>query len=365
MKSQALLKRVGLTLSAAELLVLVLAVVLLVSLFAPVSARIRRPALTGGEQPTYCLWNVRAITAALRMYAADHDFRLPPSEHDETALQYFNTYPGGRGYRPIDCHRVDQANPYLRWPVVLDSYLPTRSVWSCSRARLEGGAEFIIGREDWLTFLMENEGAWGLGTGFCIATTTFPSGWGGTVTDSLRQGVLASRGTGAFVQSIATNAIANRDRDLRYISNPEVYVIVADGGAQLETFSTGTLAYPDLCALECGNSVCGWADWELCTWAAYCGLYNMAPNDGSFLPQLGLYRRLVGASLRSPYARHHRGVNLGFLDGHAQWVNSEWLIWQSPTAADPQRGTLRGYSNWGPTSDCGFSQLFPGVRTLY
>jgi len=358
--------RKKLTLSLTELGVLVAATFLLVSLFSPLSARVVRERVAREEQGSPCIWNVHAIAVALRMYAADHDSRLPPSEHNEAAIQYFNTAPGGRGYASERCNRVDQANPYLRWPVVLDGYLRTRSVWSCPQARLEAGAEFIIGREDWLTYLAENEGLWGTGTGFCVADTTFPCGWGGWVTDSLIQRGLGSRETGAFVQSIAYNGSFSRDLDIRYVARPDSYVLVADGGALGEAFCTGTLSYPDLCALECGNSVCGWADWEVCTWAADCGLYDFAPNDGSFLQPTGWRDRFAPISLRSAYARHHGGVNVGFLDGHAQWVNSESLIDQSPTWSDPTRGTLRGYSNWGPTSDCGFvEETGGGVPTLY
>jgi hypothetical protein len=292
-------------LSPTELLVLVVAVFLLVSLFSPLSARLLRERVARDGQGGSCIWNIHAIAAALRMYASDHDFRLPPSEHDETAIQYFNTVPGGRSYGADRCNRVEQANPYLRWPVILDSYLRTRSVWSCSRARLEHAAEFIIAREDWLAYLVENEGAWGSGTGFCLASTTFPSGWGGSVTDSLAQQALGSQVTGALVQSIACNAVTNRDLDVRDIARPDSYVIVADGGALAEAFSTGALAYPDLCALECGNSTCGWADWEYCTWAADCGLYDFAPNDGSFLQPTGWRDQFLRTSLRSAYARHH------------------------------------------------------------
>jgi prepilin-type processing-associated H-X9-DG protein len=353
-------------LSPTELLVLLVATFLLVSLFSPLSTRLLRERVARDGQGGSCIWNIHAITAALRMYASDHDFRLPPLEHDETAIQYFDTRPGGSGSLSGDCQRVDQANPYLRWPVVLDSYLRTRSVWSCHQAQLEQGAAFIIGAEDWLSYLMANEGLWGTTTGFCIGITTYPSGWGGSVTDSLRQQTLASRATGAFVQSIGSNAWPNRDRDIRYIPRPDSYVLVADGGATVDMFSTGTLAYPDLCALECGNSVCGWVDWEICApWAAECGLYNIAPSDGSFLQPVRWQAQLGNTSLRAAYARHHGGVNVGFLDGHVAWVHSESLIDQSSTWSDPTRGTLRGYSNWGPTSDCEFTDLYPGVPTLY
>jgi hypothetical protein len=52
-------------------------------------------------------------------------------------------------------------------------------------------------------------------------------------------------------------------------------------------------------------------------------------------------------------------VNIGFLDGHAQWIPSETLI--DEVAA----GEVDGVKAWGPTSTCGFSDKYPGVPTLY
>ena len=156
---------------------------------------------------------------------------------------------------------------------------------------------------------------------------------------------------GVFRQSIGANKAAFGLRP-EELGDPSVFVICADAGAQADYFSTGTLAYPDLCALECANEVCGWIDWEKCPWAADCG----APNDGSFLRD---------PDLRKPHARHRGGVNLGFLDGHAAWFASEDVIAQSPSKGNAARGRLRGYGPNGPTSDCDFAEDNPGVPTLY
>jgi len=48
-----------------------------------------------------------------------------------------------------------------------------------------------------------------------------------------------------------------------------------------------------------------------------CGLYNFAPQDESF------YKN---PELLKPYTRHLGGVNIGYLDGHASWINSRTLI---------------------------------------
>jgi prepilin-type processing-associated H-X9-DG protein len=187
------------------------------------------------------------------------------------------------------------------------------------------------------------------------------------VTDTLTQNRLASAVTSrrfptapAFQQSIGTNTEACELR-VSTVPSPAWYVVCADVGLHAaEGFSTGRLSYPDICGLECANSYCGWADWEECApLAAGCGLYDYAPNDGSFL------RPRTGRLLRGPYARHAGGVNIGFLDGHAAWMNSEVVIGLSPTYANPNRGRLRGYEAWGPTSDSPFAECAPGVPTLY
>jgi prepilin-type processing-associated H-X9-DG protein len=134
--------------------------------------------------------------------------------------------------------------------------------------------------------------------------------------------------------------------------DPVNYYLVGDGGARTAyVLGIGIAAYPDICALECGNEVCGSADWEACaSWGADCGLYYIAPNDGSFLADPGL---------RKPYARHFGGVNCGFLDGHAQWINSEELI------RKVRDGYITQLQAWGPTSDCGFADIHPGVPTIW
>ncbi len=310
--------------------------------------------------------NVKAICAAIQMYMDDHGGRLPPAESRSEAKDYFTESPGRKslaGAWAIECPRVTEANPYLRWPVVLEGYLDTRERWRCPSALLEQGAAFINGSRDWLKHLQENAHIWGVGAGKLCIQRSFPAGWGGEVTDSIVQGRLAGVGrataaaqpAGVFLQSIAVNTSAAGLRR-RQIGDPAWFVICADGGGQVDDIGTGTLAYPDICSLECANEACGWVDWEECTWAADCGLYDHAPQDGSFLRN---------PELRKPFSRHRGGVNIGFLDGHAAWFDSEEVIRESPSKGNPARGALRGYAPWGPTSDCDFAEENPGVPTLY
>jgi prepilin-type processing-associated H-X9-DG protein len=127
-------------------------------------------------------------------------------------------------------------------------------------------------------------------------------------------------------------------------------VICADGGATADNFCTGTLAYPDLCHLECAGPGDWEADWENCPWSRACGAIGAMKTD---------------PGLRKPYARHYGGVNIGFLDGHARWMHSEAVIAEAPSHGDRNRGRLRGFGPWGPTSDVDWYDYSDGVPPLY
>jgi prepilin-type processing-associated H-X9-DG protein len=329
------------------------------------------PRTAEAKRERACMSNLRQVCLALQLYLDDYNDRLPPRETYAEVLDYFSEAPGRRkgGDRRgpkvafvAGCARAAGANPYLRWPVALDSYVRTREVWRCPSALLEQGPGFVNPDRDWLGYLKSYEGAWGASTGLCPGRGTYPVGWGGAVTDSMRQGRPAARRpalsepvpAGVFAQSIGVNTTA-AGKHVRQLGEAATFVICGDGGAQVETFSIGTLAFPDICALECANEVCGWADWETCTWAADCGLFDNAPNDGSFLRN---------AELRRRYTRHNGGVNIGFLDGHAEWFDSEKVpvAWRETEAGPP---SIRGVEPWGPRADCGFGEANPGVPTLF
>lgn len=128
------------------------------------------------------------------------------------------------------------------------------------------------------------------------------------------------------------------------VEDPVNFVICADAGATTDNFGVGTLAYPDICVLECSGG-CSWVDWEYCAaWAADCGLYEQAPNDGSFL---------TNPELRKPYARHLGGINIGCLDGHASWIHSDRLVQKIPD------DEVRGVEFWSAQPDT--VDLFPCI----
>ena len=131
---------------------------------------------------------------------------------------------------------------------------------------------------------------------------------------------------------------------------PAWYVVVSDGGATLEGFNTGTLAYPDLCHLECAGPGDWEADWEKCPWSKECGATGAMKTN---------------PELRKPYARDFGGVNIGFLDGHARWMHSEEVIAESRSHGDRYRGRLRGYGPWGPTKDAPWYDPDEGIPPLH
>ena len=347
-------------LAAGEFLTALTIVAVLSALLLPAFAYARAQA-----RQAVCLGNIRSIAQALRMYLADSDGSLPPMERDPKVVAYFNARPGGGGtdqWNPAtspNCHlRATQSNPYLRWPVILDQYLLTREVWRCPDARLEGGASFINGAKDWLGHLHANEGEWGrfAPDHLCPRALSFPAGWGGEVSDTLTQGRLAvprgERGraasAGMFLQSVAANEMADDKPDYR-MEDPAWFVVVADGGGSLGGFCGGTLAYPDLCHLECASAfpidLAHWqADWQNCPWSRQCGAIAEMKLD---------------VNMRRSYARHDGGVNIGFLDGHAMWLDSEEVLAQAPTFANPRRGKLRGIEPWGPTKDLPWDESIP------
>jgi prepilin-type processing-associated H-X9-DG protein len=313
-----------------------------------------------------CLANVKTIAQAIRMYLADHDSHFPPGEHRPDALAYFDTYPGEGGQSDWDpekrahCNRPFHANPYLRWPVILDPYLVSRDVWRCPEARLQSGAFFINSAPDWLAHLRDREGRWGQRSPshLCIKSGSWPRGWGGDVTDSLTQNTMAypisgkgrTASPGMFLQSIAPNCNAADATTETLLADPASYVICADAGVIADDFCTGTLAYPDLCHLECAGPGDWEADWENCPWSRACG----ATEELKLKP-----------ALRLPYARHYGGVNIGFADGHASWFHSEQVIAESPSHGDYSRGRLRGVEPWGPTHDAPWYDPDDGIYPLY
>jgi prepilin-type N-terminal cleavage/methylation domain-containing protein/prepilin-type processing-associated H-X9-DG protein len=354
-----------------ELLVVIAIIGILAAMVFPVFARARESA-----RKAVCLSNVKNIALAIQMYLADSNDTLYPREHRPEVLDWIMASPGGGGVCDPDLSpwKVNdyayRANPYLRQVVVLDEYVRNREVWRCPSAKMECGATFIVPGPDWLGYLRSTEDAWGGGMGFGICVWSWPPGWGGSVTDSVAQQMLGIdfvqlTGEGAedraFRQAIGLNAGA-LDLKLAAVQDPVNYAICADAGGRDDINSIGIIAYPDICCAECAGF--NWFAWA---WPVVDSGQTVCP-DGSWCPDCwashASFEWAHEPDLKRASARHMGGNNVGFLDGHASWINSERII------ARFAEGELEGPIHWCPSGsralyeqNCGTPE--PGMVFLY
>ncbi len=214
------------------------------------------------------------------------------------------------------------ANPFVRWPVVLDEYTKNRDVWRCPSQRWSSSVWFIVPNYGaaWWTYLRDHQGEWGTGKAVSPCAPAFPPGWGGEVTNSISQQRLASPETygwitaasnaesmGCFDQGIGVPEEMEMDMKTSSIADPSWQIVCADNGG------TTTLHHPynqlwGFCANGC-------ADWSNCPVTQDCGLaadvYDKFWSDASY---------------RSTFTRHMGGANYGFADGHASWMNAEQVV---------------------------------------
>jgi prepilin-type processing-associated H-X9-DG protein len=315
-----------------ELLVVIAIIGILAAMVFPVFARARESA-----RKAVCLSNVKNIALAIQMYLGDNNDCLPGWEYDQRALDYMTTGAGGGTRGPCEggweARMAWSANPYLRWPVLLDEYTKNRDVWRCPSAKMESGATFILPGPDWVAYLHANEGSWGGGDyynmdafGPCIGS--WPVGWGGAVTDSIIQQRLATSGGDtamssagssgtqlrAFVQGI-NSQIGSVGLKLVQVDQPASYMIISDSGLGVNSDGIGVVAYPDICCATCSGFYEGAGlDDPDCAPDAECVDCRNLHAGGEFWTR--------GPEYRKQYTRHLGGVNLGFLDGHATWINS-------------------------------------------
>ncbi len=347
-------RRKGFTLI--ELLVVIAIIGILAAMVFPVFARARESA-----RKAVCLSNVKNIALAIQMYLADNNDTLPPGEHRQEVLDYWAAGPGGG----TDVCGVETdylptygwwTNPYVKWPVVLDEYVKNRDVWRCPSARVEVGAIYIIPGPDWLGHVQATTGQWGGEFGFGPCAGGWPPGWGGVITDSAAQQSLATdygmltgdaRGTTdhhkAFKMSIGYNAA--RDMKLVEVQDVASFPITGDAGVSEDLGAIGVLVYPEICCAECsGLTHDFWSGWPLSdAEAASCGLL-----DSECGPCFQLHANIDWADdpdRKKADTRHLGGVNIGWLDGHASWINSQRLC------AMFAEGDLEGIGTWCDAGD--------------
>ncbi|MFB3881369.1 MAG: hypothetical protein ACE149_08895 [Armatimonadota bacterium] len=307
---------------------------------------------------------MKNIALAIQMYLADNNDTLWPKEHRQEVIDYFNTWPGGRTDMYVDevaagyCPIASRANPYLRPVVVLDEYVKNRDVWRCPSAKMFSGPFAIVPGPDWFGYLKASEGTWGYKTEVCLKDNVFPPEWGGSVTDSILQQIMPGNyvvnaawdwgqggATKVFEQSIAVNGEALVEKKLAAVSDPVSWVACGDGQYS-DYLSPGLLAYPDLCNAECGNCSCSDSWIEDCLDSISSG----CPDTTACFQQYHTSSTMLrDKTLLGKGTRHLGGSNIGFLDGHASWMNAATFLDKWADAAKPGTSAM-GLDAWGPYS---------------
>ena len=310
-------KRRGFTLI--ELLVVIAIIAILAAMLFPVFARARESA-----RKIQCLANVKNIATAFQLYFSDYD-RFPPAEHNPTAIQYFSDK--GCTVTPGCCNYPTLANPYMRWPVILDEYTKNRDIWRCPSARNVATATWIVGPGNWLTALQNASCS-------CVCQEDWPNGWGGTVTDSFATGNTATLGSGAFEVDYTANQGADTEKKLSAVDDPAKHIVVAERGIKAQYWGIEQIAYPEICRVfwysdlyrtsSCAPTCSNGSDSD-------CG-----PPDQNSTDMTKWINNFWGTSdLRKKYTRHMGGNNIGFADGHAAWMPADAMI--AAANANPQQ----------------------------
>jgi len=99
-----------------ELLVVIAIIGILAAMVFPVFARARESA-----RKAVCLSNVKNLALAVQMYLGDYN-AFPPKEHRPEVAAWMEAVGNSLNFD------MQNANPYLRWPVVLDEYVKNRDV---------------------------------------------------------------------------------------------------------------------------------------------------------------------------------------------------------------------------------------------
>jgi len=306
------MRRCGKGFTLIELLVVIAIIAILAAMLFPVFARARESA-----RKIQCLSNVKNIALAVQMYLTDYD-RFPPLEHRPEVRSFIIDHCSADCDEAANCRGM-QGNPYLRTPVILDEYIRNRDVWRCPSARFVNtfGVNWGYGVGDWFGYLTDM-GMAGCSPGIC--NNPFPTGWGGSITDSFVQQACGGPENGGFEQSIAGLPYNLYDMKTAGLSDPSKWVVCSDGGSQVNwPDRTSWVAYPEVCRLDqCGSTCkpsCG-ADWVNCSWSQDCGALKGDPR-WSRDPQ---FRKDNAGT------RHLGGSNIGFADGHAAWMASEAIL---------------------------------------
>lgn len=252
-----------------------------------------------------CADNLARVAQATLLYLADNDGRFPPHE---SAWGLYTCQWG-----------ADQANPWLRWPVVLDSYLADRAAYLCPGVETPPQGHSVATRPAWVASGPITGKTWPEGP----CGSVWPPGWGGAVTDSAVQG--ACLDPNRFRATIGAAVGALGDATLARVEDPRHHLMWAD--ASRLWVNLGSVIWASACRADCADRD-GRADWENCAWSQGCGA------GGDFAER---------ASRRAGFTRHHGGSNIAFVDGHVAWLSVTQMI------EAYQQGRLQGAAPAGAT----------------
>jgi len=330
-----------------ELLVVIAIIGILAAMVFPVFARARESA-----RRSVCLSNVKNIALAIQMYLSDNNDTFLPSEHRAEVQDYLWATIGAGCW-------ATNVNPFLRWPVVLDEYVKNRDVWRCPSSKIQKGPAIIVpdyGPEGWFGHLKAAEGQWSgwsaQGPGepgeliirVCDEGMWYPTGWGGTVTDTFVQGRIAVAGGtvlqagsqmagGSAAPEMTIGVVYSEwgtdktvDRKMVSIENAANWVVCGDSCMHMD-IRRATQALFEVCRI-CQAS----ADWENCPWTQPCGLNETQRQEFTASPDF-----------RRKYTRHLGGSNFGFADGHAAWWNAQALMERCATVVNWDANGCAGY----------------------
>jgi len=327
-----------------ELLVVIAIIGILAAMLFPVFARARESA-----RKTQCLANVKNIAMAFQMYLSDYD-AFPPHLTDAAYQSVYPLLSAANSGRGDMCQsRAEQSNPYLRWPVILDEYVKNRDVWKCPSAFWIEGFDIAYdpgGMNGWARWMANHPfTGWSGEYLYHPCMGYFPTGWGGTVTDTATQfvevsylGIGYTQAEGVFGGSIGVTESNNMGVKMSQMNDASHFVVAGDSSAH-DMWSPLRDAF-QVC--HTGSYGCG-ADWSGCSFSQQCGI------DDAHFKQFW-----TDPSYRRKFTRHMGGINLGFADGHARWMDTEAIMTESPHQDCPcdgrqyHAGTLEGigcYSN--------------------
>ncbi len=293
-----------------ELLVVIAIIAILAAMLFPVFARARESA-----RKIQCLSNVKNVALAVQMYLSDYD-RFPTGEHNADVLAWFEDK--GCDVTPGCCPNPTLANPYLRWPVVFDEYTKNRDIWRCPSAKTAATAAWIVPAGDWFVNLQNANCS-------CVCQLDWPSGWGGTVTDSFADGAYADLDAGSFEVDYSVPARQDTDLKTSQMNDPTRHMVLVERSIKPDWWGVEQIAYPEICRVFWGSIL---NRPESCAPTCSFGSdSDCGPPDQESTDIAKWINDFWGnPDLRKKYARHMGGNNIGFADGHAAWWAADAMI---------------------------------------